>query len=69
MTSLPIAVPVPDAAVSDAGEVAAEAALVRDALDGRTAAFDELVRLHGPRVFRFLRRFVRHEQDAEDLTQ
>jgi RNA polymerase sigma-70 factor (ECF subfamily) len=46
-----------------------EAGLVRLALDGDSGAFDELVRLHSPRVFRFLHQFTRQRQDAEDLTQ
>lgn len=46
-----------------------EAGLVGRVLEGDRSAFDVLVRAHSPRVFRFLHRFVRHRQDAEDLTQ
>lgn len=46
-----------------------EAGLVGRTLDGDTGAFDVLVRTHSPRVFGFLHHFVRHRQDAEDLTQ
>ena len=63
----------PEAALSPAPEPAAEgaedAALVRDALAGRGAAFDDLVRRHSPHVFRYLLQLTRHRQDAEDLTQ
>jgi RNA polymerase sigma-70 factor (ECF subfamily) len=46
-----------------------EADLVARVLAGDAGAFDELVHLHGARVFRFLHQFVRQRQDAEDLTQ
>jgi RNA polymerase sigma-70 factor (ECF subfamily) len=57
--------PAPEPEEASAGE----AALVRLVLEGQTSAFDELVRLHSPRVFRFLHQFTRQRQDAEDLTQ
>lgn len=46
-----------------------DAELVQRVVDGDTRAFDALVRAYGPRVFRFLLRFVRQREDAEDLTQ
>lgn len=46
-----------------------ESSFVRCALDGDTEAFGTLVRMHTPRVFRFLHQFVGNRHDAEDLTQ
>jgi RNA polymerase sigma-70 factor (ECF subfamily) len=46
-----------------------EAALVREAADGSSRAFEALVNQHGRRVFNFLNQMTRHRQDAEDLTQ
>ena len=48
---------------------APEAELIGRVVAGENAAFDELIGLHSPRVFRFLYQFVRQRQDAEDLTQ
>ena len=48
---------------------APEAELIARVVAGDNAAFDELIGLHSPRVFRFLHQFVRQRQDAEDLTQ
>ncbi len=48
---------------------AGDAELVRQTLEGRSAAFDEIVRRHSPRLCRYLLQLVRHRQDAEDLTQ
>ncbi len=50
-------------------EGAEDAELVRQALAGRGAGFDAIVRRHGPRVFRYLLQLARHREDAEDLTQ
>ncbi len=46
-----------------------EAALVREAVAGDGPSFDRIVRIHSPRVFRFLCQMTRQRQDAEDLTQ
>lgn len=46
-----------------------EARLVQATLAGDGAAFNELVRLHGRRVFNFLHHMTRQPQDAEDLAQ
>ena len=32
-------------------------------------AFDEIVRLHTPRIFNYVLHMTRHRQDAEDITQ
>lgn len=50
-------------------EAAAQAELVRASQGGSVRAFEDLVRLHTPRVFNFLFHMTRHRQDAEDLTQ
>lgn len=47
----------------------AEIALIRDCQSGSMRAFEELVRIHTPRVFNFLVHMTRHRQDAEDLAQ
>lgn len=46
-----------------------EAALVRAAVGGEPQAFDQLIALHGRRVFNFLHQFTRNRHDAEDLAQ
>jgi|ERR1035438_3647767 RNA polymerase sigma-70 factor (ECF subfamily) len=46
-----------------------EVQLVRDFVAGDAGAFDCIVRIHSPRVFRFLCQMTRQRQDAEDLTQ
>lgn len=51
------------------GERFEEGPLVRQAQEGRSGAFDELIRRHGPRIFRYLHQLLRHRQDAEDLAQ
>lgn len=43
--------------------------LVRDSLEGREAAFAELVRRHSSGVYKFAYRFVRDADDAADVTQ
>ena len=43
--------------------------LARQAREGSSAAFGELVRRYHGRVFAFLLGLTRHRQDAEDLTQ
>jgi len=62
-SALSLPFPEPEAAGAE------DAGLVRQALEGRGQAFDEIVRRHGPRLFRYLLQLVRHRQDAEDLTQ
>ena len=37
--------------------------------DGRSDAFEPLLKLYAPRVFGFLLRMTGNRQDAEDLTQ
>ena len=51
------------------GREADEVQLVRDSVAGDAGAFDCIVRIHSPRVFRFLCQMTRQRQDAEDLTQ
>ncbi len=46
-----------------------DSALARQARDGSSGAFGELVHRHHTRVFAFLLTLTRHRQDAEDLTQ
>ena len=46
-----------------------DASLIADCLQGRMNAFDEIVRLHTPRVFNYVLHMTRHRQDAEDITQ
>ena len=46
-----------------------DAELVRRAKSGELAAFEELAARYERRVFTLARRIVRHEQDAEDVTQ
>ena len=48
---------------------ATDAELVRASLAGRAPASREIVQRHGRHLFNFLCQFVRHRQDAEDLTQ
>jgi RNA polymerase sigma-70 factor (ECF subfamily) len=55
--------PAPDERETD------EARLVRESVAGDGRSFDCLVRIHSPRVFRFLCQMTRQRQDAEDLTQ
>ncbi len=47
----------------------ADADLIADCLRGDMRAFDEIVRLHTPRVFNYLLHMTRHRQDAEDIAQ
>jgi len=61
-----------DAATSDSDEavaVAAEAALIARARRGDNDAFDDLVRLHLPRVWAVVWRMLRQRQDTEDVVQ
>jgi RNA polymerase sigma-70 factor (ECF subfamily) len=53
---------------SDARETD-EAALVERLKAGDEAAFDEAVRRFGPRMLAVARRFMGHEQDAQDVVQ
>lgn len=46
-----------------------DAELVRRAKTGELAAFEELARRHEGAVYALARRILRHEQDAEDVTQ
>lgn len=46
-----------------------EAAVVLAASRGSRAAFEQIVRLHHPRVLNFVYQMTRQRQDAEDLTQ
>ncbi len=46
-----------------------DAELVRDAIQGHSEAFDELVRRHLSSVFRYIRRMVSMQETAEDLAQ
>lgn len=52
-----------------ASEAADDATLVEAALAGDTGAFDRLVTRHRRAVYRVCYRFVRHHDDAADLTQ
>ncbi len=47
----------------------AETALVREAAQGDSGAFDAIVRLHHRRVYGYLHQMTRKHHDAEDLTQ
>jgi RNA polymerase sigma-70 factor, ECF subfamily len=47
----------------------AEAELVRETLEGRTEAFEQIVHMHSARIFNFIHQMTRQAQDAEDLTQ
>ena len=47
----------------------ADARLIADCLNGEMRAFDEIVRLHTPRVFNYVLHMTRHRQDAEDIAQ
>jgi len=78
LTAVPIPTSGPETPLSSPSESALgttlsaneqDADLIGRVLAGERSAFDELVGLHSPRVFRFLYQFVRHRQDAEDLTQ
>ena len=46
-----------------------ESELVRATLDGSARAFEEIVQLHGRRIFNYLNQMTRQAQDAEDLVQ
>jgi RNA polymerase sigma-70 factor (ECF subfamily) len=46
-----------------------DSALVRALQDGDDRAFDELLKRHTDAVYRFVRRYVESDADAEDLTQ
>jgi RNA polymerase sigma-70 factor (ECF subfamily) len=46
-----------------------DARLIADCLQGEMRAFDEIVRLHTPRIFNYVLHMTRHRQDAEDITQ
>lgn len=46
-----------------------EASLGADSLGANPRAFDDIVRLHGRRIYNFLHHLTRHRHDAEDLTQ
>lgn len=46
-----------------------ERALVRGLRDGSDQAFEALIRAYGGRMLAVARRFVRHEQDAQDVVQ
>src|SRR5437868_1952769 len=48
---------------------AEDALLVRASTGGDTAAFEELVRRHEPRIYHFVARYVETHEDALDLTQ
>jgi RNA polymerase sigma-70 factor (ECF subfamily) len=62
--------PVTEARAWDAAAVSAdEAAVVRSAVEGSVAAFEELMHLHHRRVLNFVQQMTRHRQDAEDITQ
>ncbi len=52
-----------------AGDPTAEAALVRGLRDGDNAAFERLVREHGPRLRAVVRRIVRDDAEANDALQ
>ncbi len=49
--------------------MAAEEELLERAQSGEEAAFADLVRLYEDRLRAYARNMIRHEQDAEDLTQ
>lgn len=62
--------PVTEARALDASAVSTdEAAIVRSAVGGNVAAFEQLVHLYHRRVLNFLQQMTRHRQDAEDITQ
>ena len=61
--------PAEEMAAAAGGCESDEAALVREAVAGDGPSFDRIVRIHSPRVFRFLCQMTRQRQDAEDLTQ
>jgi RNA polymerase sigma-70 factor, ECF subfamily len=46
-----------------------EETLVNDLKSGHQAAFNDLVRLYGPRVVNTCHRFLLNQQDAEDIAQ
>jgi len=48
---------------------AAEADLVSRARRGEAAAFEEIVRLHLPRIWAVVWRMLRHREDSEDVVQ
>ncbi len=58
-----------DATPDPAPTMAPEAGLIADCLRGRMNAFDDIVRLHTPRVFNYVLHMTRHRHDAEDITQ
>ncbi|MFT3784481.1 MAG: sigma-70 family RNA polymerase sigma factor [Nibricoccus sp.] len=47
----------------------ADTPLIADCLSGNMRAFDEIVRIHTPRVFNYVLHMTRHRQDAEDIAQ
>lgn len=51
------------------GEMPSDAQSVSDTLRGESRAFEQIVSVYHGRVFGFLMRMVKHQQDAEDLTQ
>jgi RNA polymerase sigma-70 factor (ECF subfamily) len=58
-----------EALPSPAEESSDEAETIRAAIGGDARAFERVVQAHHRRVFNFLRQMVRHQEDAEDLTQ
>lgn len=46
-----------------------EAALIARCQEQDAAAFDLVVQRYGERIYNYIRRMVKHPQDAEDLTQ
>jgi RNA polymerase sigma-70 factor (ECF subfamily) len=51
------------------GGMPSDAECVLDTLRGESRAFEQIVSVYHGRVFGFLMRMVKHQQDAEDLTQ
>lgn len=58
----------PGTAAALAGDPA-EAELIRRLTTGDRAAFEELVRLHGPNMLAVIRRIVHHEEESLDALQ